>query len=172
MDQFSLRLATLAALFTISVGTASAHMEVYVDRPGGDYANYDLPENDAGHCESDCLRDSQCRAWTYVQPGVQGAMARCWLKNSVPDPVPNQACCVSGTAHPMEWDVNRVGGDIADFDLPGPDPGLCRVACVKETQCRSWTYVRPNMQGPNARCWLKKGTPARRADTCCVSGIK
>ena len=30
-----------------------------------------------------------CKAWTWVDPGVQNAKAMCWLKNSVPAPVAN-----------------------------------------------------------------------------------
>jgi hypothetical protein len=41
------------------------------------------------------MSDPQCAAFTYVNPGVQGPNARCWLKNQVPPPVA-AACCVSG----------------------------------------------------------------------------
>ena len=43
---------------------------------------------------SPCAKDSKCQAWTYVQPGVQGPKARCWLKASVPPAHPN-TCCIS-----------------------------------------------------------------------------
>jgi hypothetical protein len=65
-----------------------------IDRPGGDYNSFDLKQADPGLCESACTRDKKCRAWTYVNPGVQGPTARCWLKNAVPNPVANR-CCTS-----------------------------------------------------------------------------
>jgi PAN domain len=33
--------------------------------------------------------ENRCAAWSYVQPGVQGPRARCWLKTLVPHPVDN-----------------------------------------------------------------------------------
>lgn len=41
------------------------------------------------------MQEGQCVAWTYVNPGVQGPQARCWLKSAVPAPRPS-TCCVSG----------------------------------------------------------------------------
>jgi hypothetical protein len=70
-------------------------MEHDVDRPGSDFANFDLPEARPHLCKEACMRDSRCLAFTYVNPGVQGPNARCWLKNSVP-PATQNACCVSG----------------------------------------------------------------------------
>ncbi len=65
-----------------------------IDRPGGDYANFDLNGTYPSDCRDACAKDSKCQAWTYVQPGVQGPKARCWLKASVPPPHPN-TCCIS-----------------------------------------------------------------------------
>lgn len=60
---------------------AGAALEPGVDRPGGDYRGIDFgPEQ----CREACDRDPQCRAWTFVKPGLQGEYARCWLKSSVP----------------------------------------------------------------------------------------
>ncbi len=71
-------------------------MEVDTDRPGMDYKSFDLPSSDPRMCESACKEDSKnCKAWTYVKPGVQGPKARCWLKSGVPRPIKN-ASCVSG----------------------------------------------------------------------------
>ena len=41
-----------------------------------------------------------------------------------------------------------------------------------EDQCKSWTYVKPGIQGPNARCWLKSATPGAKANNCCISGVR
>jgi hypothetical protein len=75
--------------------------EYGVDRPGADFAapGIDVPvlidQGSLENCQSLCRGFAQCRAWTYVPPGVQGAQARCWLKNAIPDPVRDD-CCVSG----------------------------------------------------------------------------
>jgi len=66
-----------------------------VDRPGGDYRNFDLAEANWTHCRQACADDRNCRSYAYVRPGLQGAAARCWLKNSVPAAVRSN-CCISG----------------------------------------------------------------------------
>jgi hypothetical protein len=62
---------------------------------GSDYYNFWIESGGAGQCQSACRSDKMCAAWTYVQTGVQGAQARCWLKNEVPPEYQN-TCCVSG----------------------------------------------------------------------------
>ncbi len=76
-------------------GCATYHMEVNTDRKGSDYKNFDLVLAEPAQCAFDCMADPQCKAWTYVRPGVQGKKARCWLKDSVPEPT-KDSCCVSG----------------------------------------------------------------------------
>ena len=66
---------------------------VGIDRPGRDYRNF--PVGSANECHKACMAEAQCKAWTYVKPGIQGPSARCWLKHSVPGPVRN-TCCTSG----------------------------------------------------------------------------
>jgi outer membrane protein OmpA-like peptidoglycan-associated protein len=75
--------------------------------PGEDISNVDLPggdlkpepillqQADPALCRQACEAEGQCKAYTYVKPGVQGPAAACWLKSSVPPPVTN-ACCISG----------------------------------------------------------------------------
>jgi hypothetical protein len=73
----------------------------------------------------------------------------------------------------MEWDTDRMGSDYRDFDLNVADPAICHDACMKDPQCKAWTYVKPNtIQGPNPRCWLKNNVPNPIKSGCCVSGVK
>ena len=72
----------------------------------------------------------------------------------------------------LEWGIDRPGHDYRDFNLAEPLPNLCRASCEHDPRCRSWTFVKPNVQGPKARCWLKDSIPAKVANECCVSGIK
>ncbi|WP_437298564.1 PAN domain-containing protein [Sorangium sp. So ce426] len=67
-----------------STRSVSTQLELGWDRPGGDYIGYYLNEPRASHCAYFCSQDSQCKAFTYVPPGVQGTTAVCWLKSSVP----------------------------------------------------------------------------------------
>jgi hypothetical protein len=88
---------------------AQITIEDRVDRPGADYRDFDLPRAEPALCRKACEDDGQCVAFTYVRPGVQSSAARCWLKEGVPEPEPND-CCASGvkstaeTARPANGD--------------------------------------------------------------------
>lgn len=72
----------------------------------------------------------------------------------------------------MENDVDRPGNDYSNFDLPSPDPALCKQACDNDSNCKAFTYVRPGFQGTSARCWLKNAVPNPVPGNCCISGVK
>jgi len=57
-----------------------------IDRPGSDYRSFDMEASAVPRqCQSECQREwPQCKAWTYVNAGVQGPTPRCWLKTAVP----------------------------------------------------------------------------------------
>jgi len=65
---------------------------------GADYSSSWLESGDPTECQNACRSDAKCAAWTYVQPGLQGPQARCWLKGRVPQQFQNQ-CCTSGVEH-------------------------------------------------------------------------
>lgn len=149
-----------------------------VDRRGGDYANFDVPGSDPGVCAADCAKDAQCLAYTYVRP-YNGASAHCWLKNSIPPATPSN-CCVSGIrAQPpqpghgltLETGIDRRGSDYTNFDVAA-DPNICRNDCASDGRCMAYTWVRPGVQGPSARCWLKSAIPPPTQADCCVSGAR
>lgn len=72
----------------------------------------------------------------------------------------------------VETDTDRMGSDYSGYDLSAADPELCRKACEDDAQCKAYTYVKPGVQGPNARCYLKNAVPAASANACCISGVK
>jgi hypothetical protein len=175
-------LALVAGLLGPALGSAQGvSVEDNVNRQGADYRNFDLPQPNWDLCRSACAGDGACRAYTYVKPGVQGPNARCWLKDSVPTPVAN-GCCVSGVKSgsvapaegvTFEDNVNRPGGDYRNFDLSQASWEQCRAACAADGACKAYTYVRPGVQGPSARCWLKNSVPGPvAAGGCCISGVK
>jgi len=73
-----------------------------------------------------------------------------------------------------QWEpqTDRPGSDYRSFELRESRPELCRDACWGERQCRAFTYVRPGVQGPHARCGLKNAVPPARPNDCCLSGVK
>jgi len=83
--------ATLPAAPAPSVGS----MAIGVDLYGADYSNFWNASAEPKLCQDACRSDAKCAAWTYVQPGVQGPQARCWLKSRVPQASKNE-CCTSG----------------------------------------------------------------------------
>ena len=79
-----------------------------------------------------------------------------------------------GFAQKLGENTDRHGEDFRDFDLPSPDPLLCRKACVEDDQCRSFTYLKPKTPPGSpqvAHCWLKAGIPAAKRDPAFVSGV-
>jgi hypothetical protein len=144
------------------------------DLPGRDYANFDAPS--AFVCRTTCGGESRCQAYTWVKPGFQGPSGHCWLKDALPNIVKNR-CCDSGPRNFIskrdlraEDKIDRPGSDFKNFEIDSWK--TCEAACAEDDICASWTYVRPGVQGPSARCWLKNrvARPVPNANT--VSGVK
>jgi hypothetical protein len=72
----------------------------------------------------------------------------------------------------IETSTNRPGEDYRNFELSEPRPELCQAECAGDPKCKAFTYVRPGLQGPRARCWLKSTVPPAAPNPCCVSGVK
>ncbi|HRH19019.1 MAG TPA: PAN domain-containing protein [Brevundimonas sp.] len=78
--------ATPAAGETMASTTTPGELEVGFDRPGYDIGtSYDAADAEA--CRAQCEADEACRAFTWVQAGVQAETPVCWLKDQVPGPV-------------------------------------------------------------------------------------
>lgn len=95
----------------------------------------------------------------------------CYLDNNSWGRVITRNLLITCPGAEFEPNTDRPGSDIRSLNLPRPDPNLCREACVGESRCRAWTYVRPGVQGPSARCWLKHSVPPARRNTNCTSGV-
>ena len=88
------------------------------DLPGGDYKSFDLANPDPSLCKQACDNDYNCQAYTYVDPGIKGPNALCYLKNTVPASV-SSSYCTSGiengsvgvtleyTYHPNEFSTEK-----------------------------------------------------------------
>jgi hypothetical protein len=77
----------------VSSGTAT--LEVNVERQGSDYRSFDVASGRPEECRDTCVTEPPCVAFTFVNPGIQGPSARCWLKSAVPAATANP-CCISG----------------------------------------------------------------------------
>jgi hypothetical protein len=85
-----------------------------------------------------------------------------------PPPVPVFEAKMSEREH----DKDRLGGDYSGFDVRTDHIEDCEVACKSDAKCAAWTYVKPGVRGPRARCYLKNVVPATSDNVCCVSGTK
>ena len=133
-------MVSIALLFFVLTGVfESMALEMNTDRPGMDYNSFDLAAANPTLCEQACNADPNCRAFTYVKPGVQGANARCWLKNDIPAATPSD-CCVSG-----------VKGSGASMNLTGvwncDDGGKYY---IRQLGTAVWWY---GEQDPNTPSW-------------------
>ncbi len=63
--------------------------------------------------------------------------------------------------------TNLPGQDYDSFDAPSAQ--VCRNTCGGESRCQAYTWVKPGIQGPSGRCWLKHALPAIVKDACCDS---
>lgn len=159
---------------------ATSNLESGTDRPGGDYTSFLATKNDPAVCRDACASDGKCKAWTYVNPGIQDpSRGKCWLKSTVP-PAIKDVCCTSGVVQRSEGglsgyqpNTDRPGSDLAPgFGLLRADPSLCADACLNSPRCRAWTYVKPGVQAKEARCWLKGTVPPAQPNQCCDSGVR
>ena len=48
---------------------------------------------------------------------------------------------------------------------------ICEDACKMDPNCKSFTYVKPGIQGKDARCYLKSAVPPPIKNECCTSGL-
>ena len=63
---------------------------------------------------------------------------------------------------------DQPGGDYTNFEAASWF--VCRNSCGGDSRCRAWTWVKPDIQGPAGRCWLKDRTPPLVRNACCNSG--
>ncbi len=174
------RLRFFGALALLLLTAASAQAQTGYDRRGGDYFNFPVRNGDPAACATRCEHDARCRAWSFSYPRTVATSATCWLKNRVP-PSTQDDCCVSGVSGaavleprkgPLEFSIDRTGGDYRNFDTPtDAEGGACKTACEGDNKCRAWTYVRPGYIGPTARCFLKDRIRPPRQKPCCISGV-
>lgn len=90
--------------FRFALGTTSVTADRFrslrkIDIAGSDYRSFDTENDNGAICAKTCADENQCRAFTWTVPGLQGPSARCWLKNAIPTPTPNENV-MSGIVRP------------------------------------------------------------------------
>jgi len=143
-----------------------------VNRYGGDIKGIRI--GSPAQCRTECVKNTQCKSFTYVGPGIQGPSAMCWLKKTIPARSRATVAIKSGVVRKdgLEYSVNRWGSDYKNRWLDRADPAECRALCVAEPSvCRSFTYVKPGVQGARARCWLKNAEAGVSSNRETISGV-
>lgn len=173
-------LAMLALIAGLFAAIPDVRAQVGYDRPGGDYLSAPLRLGDPAQCAARCERDLRCRAWAFSYPLTESPNAICWLKSRVTSRIAT-TCCVSGVrgagvieprSGPIEFSIDRIGGDYRHFDMPSDPTGKsCQVACEAEEGCRAWTYLRPGYGTNAAGCFLKSRITRPLRRPCCISGV-
>lgn len=141
-----------------------------IDRPGLDYAGTDIAA-DPGICERNCAQDGNCRAWSYVAPGVQAPSARCYLKSALADWTANSAT-VSGEAQPIQVGIDRIGGEYTSFQVPEARAEICLAACARDTNCRAFAYLDASGTGGTPICYLSNTVAAPVSASYASSGVR
>jgi hypothetical protein len=72
----------------------------------------------------------------------------------------------------IEEGINRYGGDYFSFGMREASAEACAAECVKNSNCRAFTVVKPLIPGAAAICWLKSTALAALPDSCCISGVR
>lgn len=90
----SIGLFAFCFLFASQLVAASVTLEVGMDKLGGDYKNF-VTGRDPEACRQACTAEGKCKSYTYVNAGVKGAQAMCFLKDIAP-PATANASCTSG----------------------------------------------------------------------------
>jgi hypothetical protein len=145
-----------------------------VNLPGSDYAHFSADSQFV--CRNSCGGDPDCKAWTWVKPGIQGPAGQCWLKSRVP-PIVKDDCCSSGARENIsardlkaEDHTNRPGSDYRNFETDTWN--ACESSCSADQSCAAWSYARRGVQGPRGHCWLKRQVPRPVGDAGVISGVK
>jgi PAN domain-containing protein len=168
---------------------ASAQQTILTTEPGFNRYGADIshlqcpdagtpnPAGDIGQCVSlcraACAANHSCTAYTYVNPGIQGATGFCWLKNSTTTPMLQDPNTTSGLKVRLTSGVDGFKYQSADeaASVPTFDPNQCSWWCLDDPgHCRAWTWVKPGIEQPRGVCHLKSAVSGGVHDSCCVAG--
>jgi hypothetical protein len=138
-----------------------------LERKSGGLVGSDLRPYDILNCPPHELATGlQGRSGSYVD-------AIGLICAALPAPPPAGASSSLGRApQEVEMNVDRPGNDYRSLYLPRALHVLCKAACTNDTKCEAYTYVKPGVQGRQARCYLKDKIPAAHVSDCCVSGVR
>jgi hypothetical protein len=94
---------------------------------------------------------------TRPAPGASpGRGSLVWEIETAPEPAAPPAAPAPPLAQPAAQSMVTARSDWSNVELPWPLPDLCRDLCLREDACRAFSYLSPGIDGPRARCLLRK----------------
>lgn len=169
-------------------------LEVNTDRPGGEYANFSLPDPTPERCQAHCANDSDCKAWTYRPAPSPTSSPRCVLRSTVPARYStvnmvsgffdeaatwlraDDLDIAGGTVY-SSWEWTRVEGAIrGTWTWVYATADSCEASCRRQHAthgCHTWTFQSAN-EDRRARCTLRNGNllMSTRHTHNVVSGVR
>ncbi len=147
-SRWALALASASVFFcAFALSPASAgEVESNTDRQGQDYKRMEMVPTIAGFapCQSACVFDEKCKAWTFVRSGVQGPKAICYLKSGA-SKTRSDKCCTSGI--PVRAHGCEIGGktrmDVLDRDCQEAQTTGCIKRLLTDAQYKGCLRAQP-----------------------------
>lgn len=151
--------------------------------PGGTNVNQPSRVPNVRACQSDCINDNDCKAWSF-----NGLTQQCFLKRQVVPCSPNQVYTsgiISGGVEPVPpigygTRLSTTLNDVSFADRPSrviraPNTNSCRNSCLDNRQCNQWSYdpsynkcslnygtsqiVSPNLGATSGEIYIRRGAP-------------
>ena len=145
-----------------------------------------LSAADAPTFALECAGDRSCKAFTFNSATPMGRGPNCFLKDSrgqmdgnsvavsglmLGRMEPNAETVTFGIIDParnLYNDTDVVGNDLSNKPHPSAKtPFDCRIACVNESLCAAFSFVKAKKQ-----CWLKRGVAQTRTKAGVITGAK
>ena len=179
MASWHCALSACALLIGARVAPGAARQVGY-DRPGGDYTSFVLRSGDPAQCARRCERDSRCRAWAFSYPATESAQRGLLAQVAGDCRALPTTCCVSGVrgagvieprGGPIEFSIDRIGGDYRHFDLP-PDPSgkSCQTPARPRRAAGPGPICAPATAGPPPPAISRITSPVRSAGPAAFPG--
>lgn len=130
-------------------------------------------------CGTTCPEGQVCTLQTIIGGAQRPSGDLADIGIGIPSPQPGSPAPkqISETLAPssagdarFQENTNYPGRDYRD--LATTSAGNCNRECSKDDRCQAWTYVKPGIQGPSGKCWLKDSVPRAKQNDCCISGLR
>jgi hypothetical protein len=82
-----------------------------------------------------------------------------WSSGTAGESLGVQPCTLDSETTVVNGNYDRPGSDYYVYYNPA-NYDVCATLCTRDSSCRAFTYVPPNVQSSSSVCWLKDSVPA------------